>query len=74
MARPSELVDLVATQEPESTAQDEIVVVTAPVVFASTPDVAGRIRLSLTIDQADYLRAQLQPALVIARVNARQKR
>jgi hypothetical protein len=52
-----ELVDLVLTREPESTAKGENVVVTAPVVFASNPDVAGRVRLTLTIQQADYLQA-----------------
>jgi hypothetical protein len=73
MSQGAELVDLVPTREPESTAKGENVVVTAPVVFASNPDVAGEVRLTLTIQQADYLQAQLQACLVTARVNARRK-
>ena len=73
MAKSDKLVDLVATHEPETTAEGETVVVTAPVVFANDPDSAGQIRLSLTIQQAAYLAAQIQPALVIARVHSRGK-
>jgi len=74
MATQSELVDLVATREPESTAQEGIVVVTVPVVFSRSPDVAGQVRLALNIHQAEYLAAQLQPVIVTAKRNARRTR
>jgi len=74
MGRKTSLVDLIATQEPETTAKGETVVVTAPVIVAGRPDAPGQVRLTLTIEQAEYLAAQIQPVLRIARGNARQKR
>jgi hypothetical protein len=74
MAKSNELVDLIATQEPESTAQGETVVVTVPVIFADTPGVAGQVRLMLTVEQAEYFAAQIQPVVRIARVRAERNR
>lgn len=73
MAQRAELVDIIATQEPEATAIGETVVVTTPVVFGHRQDVGGRVRLTLTIEQAEYLAAQIQPVLVTARAFRRQK-
>jgi hypothetical protein len=73
MAIPIELVDLIATREPETSAQGESVVLTVPVVFADSPDVAGRVRLTLTVQQAEILSAQIQPAARIARVRSQQR-
>lgn len=73
MAKSIELVDLIATREPETTAQGENVIVTAPVIVADTPAVPGQVRLKLTIQQAEYLAAQLDPALRVARSYARQR-
>ncbi len=68
MAPSSELVDLIATQEPNTAAKEEIVVVTVPVNFLRDPQQrGGTLRLHLSIHQAEYLAAQIQPALVVAR-------
>ncbi|HVB58917.1 MAG TPA: hypothetical protein VNE63_21125 [Candidatus Acidoferrales bacterium] len=68
MALKSELVDLIATQEPNTTAKEEIVVVTVPMNFLRDPQQrGGTLRLHLSIHQAEYLAAQIQPVLVVAR-------
>jgi hypothetical protein len=68
MAPGSEIVDLTATQEPSTTAIEKTVVVTVPVTFAHDPQPrGGTLRLYLTIEQAEYLAAQIQPVLVTAR-------
>jgi hypothetical protein len=67
MVRPTELVDLIATQQPEATAQGQDVELTAPVIVAGAPDVPGRVRLTLTHQAADYLAGQLKAAAVQAR-------
>ena len=60
-------VDLIATQEPNTVAKGEAVVVTVPVAFAHDPQQSdGTLRLSLSIQQAEVLAAQLQPALYLA--------
>ena len=60
MARRIELVDLIATQEPNTTAIEENVVVTVPVTFAHGPQQrGGPLRLHLTIEQAEHLAAQI---------------
>lgn len=75
MAPADKPIDLVATQEPNTTAIKETVVVTVPVIFAHDPQQrGGTLRLHLTIEQAYYLAAQIRPVLVTARVNAKQNR
>lgn len=75
MVQGRELVDLVATQEPSTTAIEDTVVVTVPVTFAGDPQQrGGTLRLHLTIHQADYLRAQTTAALVTANVNRQRKK
>lgn len=73
MGTDSGLVDLIATKEPETTARRESVVMTAPVVVAGTPGAPGQVRLTLTIRQTEYLAAQLDPALRLARAYERQR-
>jgi hypothetical protein len=73
MAIPSELVDLIAIQAPEASAQGESVILTAPVAFADSPEQRGQIRLTLTYEQAERLAAQIQPAARIARVRSEQR-
>jgi hypothetical protein len=73
MAKRGELVDLIAAQQPETSAQGGNVVLTAPVVFANDPYIVGQIRLSMTIAQAEYIQGQLQAVLVTARRNARRR-
>jgi hypothetical protein len=73
MAISSELVDLIATRQPEASAQDETVVLTAPVAFADSPEQRGQIRLTMTVEQAEVLSAQLQPVARIARVRLEQR-
>ena len=74
MAISNELVDVIATREPETTAQGKSVVVTVPVVFANNPAIAAQVRLTLSVQQAEYLAAQIQPVLVTARVNTQRKK
>lgn len=74
MAPASELVDLVATQEPNTTAKEETVVVTVPVTFLrDSQHRGGTLRLHLSISQAEYLAAQIQPVLVTARAFRRHR-
>jgi hypothetical protein len=74
MAKSSGPVDLIATRQPEATAQDKTVVVTAPVVFADTPEQCGEIRLTLTFEQAEVLAAQLQPVARTVRIRSQQRK
>lgn len=75
MAQGSQLVDLIATQEPNTTAKGEIVEVTVPVTFARDPQLpGGTLRLHLSIEQAEHLAAQIQPVLVVARSARRQRK
>jgi len=73
MATPTGLVDLIATRQPEASAQGETVVLTAPVSFADNPEQHGQIRLTLTAEQAEVLSAQLQPVSRIVRVRIEQR-
>lgn len=73
MAKPTGLVDLIAMRQPEASAQGESVVLTAPVAFADNPEQHGQIRLTLTVEQAEVLSAQLQPVARIARVRSQQR-
>lgn len=73
MVQANAQVDLIATQDPNTTAIAETVVVTIPVTFAHNLQLPGGIlRLQLTIEQAEYLAAQIQPVLKIARSYAQQ--
>jgi hypothetical protein len=69
MAKPDVLVDLIATKEPEASAQGETVMLTVPVIFADNPVVAGRVRITLSAQQAIHLAAQIQPAAQTARLS-----
>jgi hypothetical protein len=69
-----QLVDLVATEEPETTTDGEKIVVSAPVVFANDPNTRGRIRLSLSIEQAEYLAGEIRPVIKMARANIKRKK
>ena len=73
MGKSNGLVDLIATQAPEASAQDENVVVTAPVTFLCKPAASGRIRLTLTFEEAELLMKRLEPALRIARQRSQQR-
>jgi hypothetical protein len=73
MAKSTGLVDLIATRQPEASAQGETVVLTAPVAFADNPEQRGEIRLTLTVEQAEVLSAQLQPVARIARIRSQQR-
>ena len=73
MAKSSALVDLVATQAPEASAQGKTVVLTAPAIVAGRPDAAGQVRLTLDVHQAELLLKRLEPALRIARQISQQK-
>jgi len=73
MAIPAGLVDLVATRQPEASAQGENVVLTAPVIVVGRPDAPGQVRLTLTVQQAEILAAQLEPAARIARARSQQR-
>jgi hypothetical protein len=66
-------VDLIATQEPEVSAQGETVVLTAPVAFAGSPEHRGKIRLPLTFEQAERLALRIQNAVRIARTRAEKR-
>src|SRR5262245_51952658 len=56
MGQAAELVDLIAKQEPNTTATGETVVVTVPVTFARDPQhPGGTLRLNLTLEQAKHL-------------------
>lgn len=60
-------VDLIATQYPNTVAMQETVVVTVDVTFAGDPQQnGGTLRLSLSIQQAEVLAGQIQPALYLA--------
>lgn len=73
MALTNALVDLIATQEPNTTAIAETVVVTIPVTFAPDSQQSdGTLRLSFSIQQAEVLAAQLGPVLFLARSYAQQ--
>jgi hypothetical protein len=74
MSPREQLVDLVATEEPETTADGEKIVVSAPVVFANDPNTRGRIRLSLSIEQAEYLAGEVRPVIKMARANVKRKK
>lgn len=68
MAQASAPVDLIATTEPNTTSTGETLVVTVAVTFAHDPQHrGGTLRLSLSIEQAGYLAAQLRPRLAVAR-------
>jgi hypothetical protein len=62
---------LVLQKEPTTTAEGKSVAVTLPVFVPGPPEHAVDVRILLSIPQAELLAAQIQPALVTARVNAR---
>ena len=57
--------------EPTTTAEGGTVVVTLPVFAPGFPQQTADVRLLLSIQHAEYLAAQIQPVLVMARVNAK---
>jgi hypothetical protein len=59
---------------PTAVAEDGIVVVTLPAFAAGFPDATAQIELLLTLEDAQHLAAQLQPALTMARVQVKQGR
>jgi hypothetical protein len=58
-------------RQPTAVAEDEIVVVTLPVFAAGFPQATAQVEMLLTIEDAEHLAAQLQPALVMARLHAK---
>ena len=66
--------ELTAQTHPTTTAEGQTVVVTLPVFASESPQEAVDVRLLLSIPQAEYLAAQIQPVLTTARVNARMGR
>jgi hypothetical protein len=73
MEKSSTLVDLIATQAPEASAQGESVVLIAPVIVAGRPDAPGQVRLTLTVQQTELFSKRLEPALRIARQISQQR-
>lgn len=59
--------DLMLQTTPTARAQDETVVVTLPVFAAGMPRQTADIRLSLSLEQAEHLWAQLDPAMRLVR-------
>lgn len=63
--------ELVLQSMPTATPESEIVVVTLPVYVLGFPQQTARVRMPLSIPQAEQLYAQLDPALKQARRNSR---
>lgn len=63
--------DLEAQEQPVSTAEHGIVAMTLPVLAHDFPGEVFQIRVLMTPEQADYIRAQLQPVAMTARMQLR---
>lgn len=61
--------ELVTQRHPTTIASGETVVVTLPVFAAGLPEATQDIQVRMTIEHAEQMAAQLQPALMLARTS-----
>jgi hypothetical protein len=63
--------ELILQSQPTASAEDKTVVVTLPVFAPGLPRETAEVKMPLSIQQAEFLHAQLDPALRIARARVR---
>jgi len=63
--------ELITQKLPTTSAAGEIVVMTLPVFAAGFPQATQELQVRITIEHAEQVAAQLQPALMLARTSRR---
>jgi hypothetical protein len=63
--------ELLLQREPRASAEGKTVVVTLPVFVPGLPQETAEVKMPLSIQQAEFLHAQLDPALRLARARVK---
>jgi hypothetical protein len=63
--------ELLLQREPTASAEGRTVVVTLPVFVAGLPQETAEVKIPLSIQHAEFLYRQLEPALSLARARAK---
>ena len=63
--------ELLLQREPTASAEGRTVVVTLPVFVPGLPQETAQVKMPLSIQQAEFLHAQLQAGLQVARARAK---